>query len=147
MKNANPYLNFPGNTEEAFEFYRTVFGGEFASLVRFRDFGESMGELPEPLLDKVAHVSLPIGETLLMGTDSLEGMGPALEPGNNVSIALAPESKDEAERVFAALSDGGTVQMELQATDWAEAYGSLADRFGVQWQVNYEGDVRFGSPA
>lgn len=140
MKTANPYLNFNGNTEEAFNYYRTIFGGEFPAILRFRDFGDSMGDLTELELNKIAHIALPLGENnILMGTDALESMGPALQFGNNVHIALEPESSDEADTLFSSLCDGGSVEMSLQETDWAEKYGSCTDRFGVHWMVNYPG--------
>lgn len=158
MTSANPYLNFNGNTEEAFEFYKSVFGGEFITLVRFRDFEPDAGEeapkvgeeyegmqVAEADRDKIAHVALPLGDgNILMGTDSLESMGKSLSMGNNFYIALEAGDEGEAARVFDALSEGGNVEMALQKTEWAEKYGSLVDRFGVQWMVSYTGDVRFG---
>lgn len=147
MKNLNPYLNFPGNTEEAFEFYRSVFGGDFLMVARFKDFGNGGGmELPPENLDKIAHIALPLGEGhILMGTDALESMGQSLTFGNNSYIALEADNGEEAERLFSALSDGGRVEMELQKTEWAEKYSSFADRYGVQWMISYTGDVQFGA--
>jgi PhnB protein len=143
MKSVNPYLNFPGNTEEAFDFYRAVFGGEFLSVIRFSDFGDNAMGVPDKDLDKIAHIALPIGTGLLMGTDTLESWGRPLTMGNNYYFALEPESGDEAERLFEALSAGGNAEMPLQPTEWAEKYGSCTDRFGVQWMVSYTGDVKF----
>lgn len=144
MKAANPYLNFNGNTEEAFNFYKTVFGGEFLGLLRFRDFGETGMQVPEGDWDKIAHVALPLGNTnILMGTDVLESQGQTLTIGNNVYFNLEADSDEEADRLFNALADGGRVEMPLQKTEWAEKYGICADPFGVQWMVNYTGDVRF----
>jgi PhnB protein len=142
MKNANPYLNFPGNTEEAFAFYRTVFGGEFLSVVRFRDFGDNPMGIAESDLDKIAHISLPLGESILMATDVVGSFGKSFTVGTNSYIALEMDSGDEAERLFEALSDGGAVEMALAETAWAEKYGSLTDRFGVQWMVSYTGKVQ-----
>lgn len=144
MKAANPYLNFTGNTLQAFEFYRSVFGGEFQAVLRFRDFGDNGMGIPEPDLDKIAHVALPLGNGLLMGTDVVDGMPGHFTVGTNVYIALEPDGADEAVRLFNGLADGGQVQMPLQATAWAEQYGSLVDRFGVQWMVSYAGSVKFG---
>lgn len=144
MKTANPYLNFKGNTLQAFEFYRSVFGGEFQAVLRFRDFGDNGMGIPEQDLDKIAHVALPLGSGLLMGTDVVDGMPGHFTVGTNVHIALEPDSADEAARLFNGLADGGQVQMPLQATAWAEQYGSLVDRFGVQWMVSYAGSVKFG---
>jgi PhnB protein len=143
MKSANPYLNFSGNTEEAFDFYRSVFGGEFLTVFRFRDFGDNnpMG-VPENELDKIAHVALPIGDSMLMATDLLESWPRGLTVGNNFYISLEAETGEEADRVFNALSAGGEVEMALQKTEWAEKYGTCADRFGVQWMMSYTGSVQ-----
>lgn len=140
MKQAHPYLNFPGHTEEAFTFYKSVFGGEFAMLVRFRDFDMPAGDTNS---DKIAHIALPVGQTMLMGTDALESHGRTLVAGNNFSINVQTESVEEAERVFAALADGGSVTMPLAQTQWAERYGMCVDRYGIQWMVNYEGSVQY----
>jgi PhnB protein len=145
MKAANPYLNFKGNTKEAFDFYKSVFGGEFLGVLRFRDFGENGMQVPESDLDKIAHVALPLGNNILMGTDVLESQGQTLNIGNNVYFNIEAESDDEAERLFDALSDGGRVEMALEKTEWAEKYGVCADRFGVQWMVNYTGNVQFSA--
>lgn len=146
MKSANPYLNFPGNTKEAFEFYRSVFGGEFVDVLRFRDMGDTMG-VPESELDRIAHISLPLGpETILMGSDHPESWGEPLRPGNNFYIAIEADDADEADRLFGALSEGGRVEMPLAKTEWAEKYGSCADRFGGRWMVMYTGDVQFSPP-
>jgi PhnB protein len=148
MKAANPYLNFNGNTEEAFHFYKTVFGGEFLGVLRFRDFGENAMQVPEADLEKIAHIALPLGGTnILMGTDVLESQGQTLNVGNNVYFNLEAESAEEAQELFNALADGGRIEMPLQKTEWAEKYGVCADRFGVQWMVNYTGDVQFSPSA
>lgn len=121
MKTANPYLNFNGNTEEAFTFYKSVFGGEFLAVVRFKDFGDSSMQVPENELNKIAHIALPLGkDNVLMGTDALESMGQSLEAGNNFYITLEAESAEEAEKLFNALSAGGQIEMPLQKTEWAE---------------------------
>lgn len=143
MKAAHPYLNFKGNAEEAFDFYKTVFGGDFEMLVRFKDFGGDGMGVPDSELDKLAHVALSLGDTMLMASDAVGRQAESLTIGNNVYINLTPDNADEAERVFAALAAGGTVEMPLQQTEWAEKYGSCADRFGVRWMVNYAGSVRF----
>jgi PhnB protein len=143
MKTANPYLNFPGNTKEAFEFYRSVFGGEFVDVLRFRDMGDTMG-VPESQLDGIAHISLPLGPgNILMGTDQPESWGQPLRPGNNFYIAIEADDAEEADRLFGGLSAGGRVEMPLQKTSWAEKYGSCVDRYDVQWMVMYTGDVQF----
>jgi len=144
MKAANPYLNFKGNTEEAFNFYRSVFGEEFEVLLRFRDFGDNEMGIAEKDLDKIAHVALRLGQSMLMGTDVVDSMPMTFTPGNNFYIALSPENADEADALFGKLAEGGTIEMPLQVTAWAEKYGSLVDKYGVQWMVSYEGAVRFG---
>jgi PhnB protein len=145
MKAANPYLNFNGNTEEAFEFYRSVFGGEFPMVLRFRDFPDNPMNVPEHELDRIAHIALPLGESMLMGTDVIESQGRATI-GNNFYIVVEAESAEEADRVFDALAEGGSVEMPLQRTEWAEKYGMCADRFGVQWMMDYTGSVEFKPP-
>jgi PhnB protein len=142
MKSINPYLNFAGNTEEAFNFYRSVFGGEFTALMRFGDFeGNPMG-IPDEDLDKIAHVALPLGSgNMLMATDHVDCFPRSFRQGTNYYIALEPESGDEAERLFSALSADGVVEMPLQRTFWAEKHGSCTDRFGVQWMIDYTGDA------
>jgi PhnB protein len=144
MKAANPYLNFRGNTEEAFNFYKSVFGGEFLAVVRFRDFEENAMGVAEEDLDKIAHIALPLGQGgLLMATDWVSGMPRELHVGNNVFITLDPENVEEAEALFNRLSAGGEVLMPLQKTAWAERHGSCVDKFGVQWMVDYTGSVQF----
>jgi PhnB protein len=147
MKGANPYLNFKGNTYEAFTWYRSVFGGDFVGVTRFRDLpGNPMG-VAEADLDRIANIGLPLGNgTTLMATDTLDGW-PDPTPGNNFYIHIAAENAEEADRIFAGLCDGGAVEMELQRTAWAEKYGSCRDRFGVQWMVDYTGDVHYEHPA
>lgn len=144
MKAAHPYLNFNGNAEEAFDFYRSVFGGDFATLIRFKDFGGEAVGVPESEWQKIAHVALPLGETMLMASDVPSSRGESFEIGNNVYINLTPDSAEEAERVFNGLAaGGGTIEMPLQRTGWAEKYGICVDQFAVRWMVNYAGNVRF----
>jgi PhnB protein len=145
MKFANPYLNFPGNTEEAFDFYRSVFGGEFPMVLRFRDFPDNEMGVPDEELDRIAHIALPLGESMLMGTDVVASDTP-VRMGNNFYIVLNAESAEEADRVFDALADAGSVEMPLQRTEWSEKYGMCTDRFGVQWMMDYTGSVEFRPP-
>ncbi|MGJ4728303.1 VOC family protein [Luteimonas sp. SDU101] len=138
----NPYLNFPGNTLEAFEFYRSVFGGEFPMVVRYRDFPGNMGA-PDEAADRIAHIALPLGPNMLMGTDLVGADVAKFQPASSSYIVIAPDDAAEAARVFEGLSAGGTVQMPLQPTEWAEQYGICIDRYGVQWMMSYEGNTRF----
>lgn len=141
MKTANPYLTFAGNTEEAFTFYRSVFGGEFLGVLRFRDLGDNPMGVPEHELDRIAHIALPLaGGSVLMGTDVLEGW-PPITLGNNVYTLLEAESAAEARRLYDGLSAGGRPEMPLEPTVWAELYGNCVDRFGIRWVVMYAGEV------
>jgi PhnB protein len=143
MTHVNPYLNFRGQTEEAFGFYRTVFGGDAPSMVRYRDMGMGGADGREGGL--VAHASLPIGAgTVLMGSDVSDAGAGGLSVGNNVQIYLGAEDGTEARRLFEALAAGGTVTMPLERTAWAELFGSCVDRFGVHWMVDFTGGVQFG---
>jgi PhnB protein len=137
MTGTNTYLNFPGNTEEAFNFYKSVFGGEFTSLVRFKDMKMEAVSIPAADQDKIMHIGLPIGKNTLMATDALESLGQKLVQGNNVYISLHPDSKAEADRIFTALSKDGKMEMPISDQAWGDYYGSFKDKFGVQWMVIY----------
>jgi PhnB protein len=141
MAKVGTYLNFPRNTEEAFNFYKSVFGGEFGrgGISRFRDIpaAEAMPPLAEEDLNLVMHVELPIlGGHLLMGTDAPESMGFKVIQGNNVYINLEPDTRSETRRIFDALASGGIITQELQDMFWGAYYGSCTDKFGVQWMFN-----------
>ena len=137
MAQVSTYLNFPRSTEEAFNFYKSVFGGEFmGGFSRFRDIppSENIPPLPEEDKHLVMHVALPIfGGHLLMGTDAPESMGFKVHFGNNVYISLHPDTREDTRRLFNSLSEGGNVEQELQDMFWGDYYGSLKDKFGVQW--------------
>ena len=130
------YLNFKGNCREAFEFYRSVFGGEFAIFETFRNGPPDMG-VPEDELDNIMHVSYPIGSSVLMGSDTPDRFGPT-EMGNNFSISYSSQSRAEADALFAKISEGGTVTMPLSDMFWGAYFGSCTDRFGINWQLNCE---------
>ena len=132
----NPYLNFKGNTEEAFTFYKSVFGGEFLALQRYKDMPEA-GKFPAHEQDKIMHIALPIGKgNILMATDMLESMGQTLQAGNNFALCLTAETKEEADRLFSALSAGGQVIMPLEKASWGDYFGMFSDQFGIQWMVS-----------
>lgn len=142
MKTANPYLNFDGNAKEAFDHYRSVFGGEFAMSMRFREFGgESMG-LSGDMLDRIAHIALPLGDSMLMASDVTRPGD--FKIGTNTYVAVEADNGEEADRVFDGLAAGGRVEMPLQKVEWAEKFGICVDRYGVQWMVSHTGDVQFG---
>lgn len=141
MARTSIYLNFSGNAESAFNFYKSVFGGEFGNdgIARFGDMPAMDGVPPmsEEVKGMILHVELVItGGLVLMGTDAPEELGFTLVKGNNVSINLEPDTREEANRLFTALSDGGTVIQPLQDMFWGAYYGQLTDRFGIQWMVN-----------
>ena len=137
MPSLNPYLNFNGNTEEAFNFYKSVFGGEFASLERFKNTPEA-ARMPEGDKNKIMHIALPVGkDNMLMATDVLESMGQQLTVGNNFSISVNADSKEEADRLFNGLSAGGKVELEMQKTFWGSYFGMFSDKFGIQWMISH----------
>ncbi|HEX2053468.1 MAG TPA: VOC family protein [Actinomycetota bacterium] len=137
MAQLNPYLNFAGNAEEAFNFYKSVFGGEFRSLVRFSDMPMEGVQIPEPDQSKILHVGLPIGSSVLMASDALESLGQTLTQGNNSYVSVHVDSREEADRVFNGLSDGAQIEMGMADQPWGDYFGSLRDKFGVGWMVNY----------
>lgn len=140
MASVSTYLNFSRNAEEAFNFYKSIFGGEFeGGIMRFKDLPLQEGQPPVPEADKglVMHVSLPIiGSYRLMGSDAPESMGFKVNPGNNVYINVSPDTRAETERLFAALSAGGKVEMPLQDMFWGDYFASFTDRYGVQWMLS-----------
>lgn len=144
MAYVSTYLNFPNNTEEVFNFYKTVFGTDFVGgkIHRFGEIPPQEGMPPLSETDKnlVMHVALPIlGGHLLMGTDAPESMGFTVIQGNNVNISIHPDSRQEADDLFAKLSAGGKVEMPMQDMFWGDYYGAFTDQFGIKWMVNYHG--------
>jgi len=137
MPAINPYLHFNGNTEEAFNFYKSVFGNEFMVMQRYKD-APSENQMGETEGNKIMHVSLPIGEgTILMGSDIPQGYGPATI-GTNVYISINTVSREETDSIFNGLSAEGKVMMPLENTFWGAYFGMFKDKFGVQWMVNYD---------
>lgn len=142
MARVSTYLNFPGNTEEAFNFYRSVFGGEFCGggVGRFKDMPAQEGMPPTADEDKelIMHIELELpGGHILMGTDAPVSMGFKVKSGNNIHINLEPDTKEETKKLFDALSSGGKVTMELSDMFWGAYFGSCTDKFGVQWMFNF----------
>lgn len=132
----NPYLNFDGNAEEAFRFYHAVFGGEL-SVMKMSD-APGAENLSAEEKNRAMHVSLPVGNgQFLMASDCLPSAGHVLTVGNNNYISIAPDSREETERLFNGLSAGGTIEMPLADMFWGDYFGSFADKFGVRWMVNY----------
>lgn len=136
MIKINPYLNFLGTTEEALNFYVSVFGGKVIHTQRFKDTPEA-GQVPAADADKIMHMAISIGkDTVLMGTDVLESQGRTHTPGNNFYLSVSAESEPEADKIFNGLSAGGKVNMPLQKTFWGSYFGMVNDKFGIQWMVD-----------
>lgn len=140
MSRVSTYLNFPRNTEEVFAFYKSVFKTEYVGpIARFADIPASPDCPPAAEADKnlIMHIALPtLGEHVLMGTDSPESMGFKCTPGNNVHINLEPDTREEADRLFTALSADGKVEMPIQEMFWGAYFGSFSDKFGIHWMIN-----------
>lgn len=144
MASANPYLNFSGNCLEAFEFYKSVLGGEFSNVSKFSEMPSDANpdQSHEPPPDGIMHISLPIGDSVLMGSDVPPGMG-TVTPGNNCYVCLSPDSPDEGKRVFDGLSDGGEIEMSFDRQFWGDYFGSFTDKYGIKWMVDV-GDPDLG---
>ena len=144
MTQVNPYLTFNGNCEEAFNFYKSVFGGEFPLLGRFKDMPPQDGKTVSGAEgEKIMHVSLPISnETCIMGSDSSEAFGQATKIGNNFSLSVNADTKAEADKLFKGLSAGGKVTMPMADTFWGSYFGMLTDKFDIQWMVSCEPEVK-----
>ncbi len=140
MANVNVYLSFDGTCEAAFNFYKSVFGGQFNYVGRFGDMPSTEGPIPDAEKNKIMHMSLPISkETILMGSDTSEALGaPKLVVGNNFSICVGVSSKEEADKLFNGLSAGGQVGMPLEETFWGSYFGMCTDKFGINWMFDYE---------
>ena len=135
--NLDIYLHFDSNCREAFDFYRSVFGGEFEIIQTFADGPADMG-IPEAERDNIMHVSLPIGGSVLMGSDAPSTFGPPPVFGSNFSVTVSADSRAEADALFASLSDGGAVSMPMADMFWGSYFGACADKFGVNWQISYD---------
>jgi len=137
----NPYLTFNGNCEEAFGFYKSVFGGDYPYIGRFNEMPPAEGQPPIPEFEgkKIMHISLPIGaNSILMGSDSSEAFGHATIVGNNFSISVNTLNNNEADRIFNGLSNGGNVTMPMAKTFWGSYFGMCVDKYGIQWMVSHE---------
>lgn len=139
MAHLNPYIHFNGNAEEAFTFYKSVFGGEFASVVPFKAFESPEFPVSEKEAKKLAHISLPISETsILMGSDVPEMLGTVNENENRSKISIAAESREEADKLYNGLSEGGAVEMPIGDSPWGSYFGMFRDKFGIEWMVSFD---------
>ena len=138
MVKINPYINFNGNTEEAFNFYKSIFGGEFPMVMRYKDTPEAE-KVQAADRDKIMHIALPIGKNnMLMGTDALESMGQKLKPGNNFHLTISTETDGEADKIYNGLSEGGQKYLPMHKTFWGAYFGMLTDKFGINWMVSHD---------
>ena len=138
MATLNPHMNFNGNAEEAFSFYRSVFGGEFSNIIRFKDLAASGMPIDPSESDKVMHIALPIGPTSLMGNDVPKAMGRTNENENRSKIVIVAESRDEAEKLFKGLSVGGSVEVPLGESPWGTYFGMFRDKYGIEWMIDFD---------
>jgi len=134
----NPYINFNGNAEEAFNFYKSVFGGEFAMITRFKDMASSGFPVAEKEANKIMHIALPIGKNVLMANDVPESMGRVNEKENRSKIAISTESKEEADTLFNGLSAGGTIEFPIADSPWGSYFGMFRDKYGIEWTVDFD---------
>ena len=140
MTTINIYLTFGGDCMQAFEFYRSVFGGEFSYVGKFSDMPPQEGQppLPEAMKDMIMHIGLPIStETALMGSDTGGEWSPAVTKGNNFPISISTDSKDKADKIFHGLAEGGKITMPLNTTFWGDYFGMLTDQLGISWMMSY----------
>jgi PhnB protein len=145
MATINPHINFNGNAEEAFNFYKSVFGGEFSKIMRFKDLANVEFPIAENEANKIMHIALPIGKNVLMANDVPEFMGRTNENENRSKISISAESKEEAEKLFNGLSAGGQIEMPIADSPWGSYFGMFRDKYGIEWMVdfdpNYKGQI------
>jgi PhnB protein len=134
----NPYINFNGNAEEAFNFYKSVFGGEFATIMRFKDMASPEFPVAENEANKIMHIALPIGKNVLMANDVPEHMGKTNENENRSKISISAESKEEADKLFNGLSAGGAIEMPISDSPWGSYFGMFRDKYGIEWMVDFD---------
>ncbi|MBC6491807.1 VOC family protein [Flavihumibacter stibioxidans] len=134
----NPYINFNGNAEEAFNFYKSVFGGEFAKIMRLKDISSPEFPVAENEVNKIMLIALPIGKNILMGNDVPESMGQVNENENRSKISVSAESREEADRLFNGLSAGGNIEVPIGDSPWGSYFGMFRDKFGIEWMVDFD---------
>jgi len=142
MAQINPYIHFNGNAEEAFTFYKSVFGGAFAKIARYKDISSPEYQIPENDANRIMHIALPVGKSnVLMASDTMESMGQVTENDNRNTISISAESREEADKLFNGLSAGGKIEMPIADGPWDSYFGMFADKFGVQWMVDFTQDI------
>jgi len=138
MATINPYINFNGNAEEAFNFYKSVFGGEFGTILRFKDVADDEFPMPENEADKIMRITLPIGGSTLIANDVPEAMGRVSEDENRSKVAVSTESREEADRIFAGLTQGGSIEVPMDDGPWGTYFGMFRDKYGIEWTVEFD---------
>ena len=142
MPTINPYINFNGNAEEAFTFYKSIFGGEFSKVMRFKELASAEFVVPESDANKLMLIELPVGPTVLRANDVPESMGRVSENENRSKIAVVAESREEAEKIFTGLSAGGAVEMPMGESPWGTYFSMFRDKYGIEWTVEFNPSVR-----
>ncbi len=137
MATINPHINFNGNAEEAFEFYRSVFGGEFSKILRLKDLASAEFPVPAKEMNKILQIVLPIGKNSLIANDVPEALGPVSENENRSKISVSAESRKEAEKLFTGLSEGGSVEMPMGDSPWGSYFGMFRDKYGIEWMIEF----------
>jgi len=138
MAQINPHINFNGNAEEAFNFYKSVFGGEFVNLTRFKDMENISFPLDESEANKIMHIALPIGKNILMANDVPSFLGRVNENENRSKISISTESKEEADKLYNGLSAGGDIEMPIADSPWGAYFAMFRDKYGIEWMVSYD---------
>ncbi|HMV26598.1 MAG TPA: VOC family protein [bacterium] len=138
MASINPHINFNGNAEEAFNFYKSVFGGAFAKIIRFKDLASADFPVAEHEANKIMHIALPIGKSILMANDVPEILGRTNENENRSKIVVSAESKEEADKIFHGLSAGGQIEMPISDSPWGSYFGMFRDKYGIEWMVDFD---------
>lgn len=139
MRTINPWINFNGNAEQAFSFYKSVFGGEFTKVVRFKELASPEFQVPDNEADKIMYIALPIGKSnVLIANDVPQFMGPVNENENRSKIFVATDSREEADKIFHALSEGGNVEGPIGDSPWATYAGMFRDKFGIEWIIEFD---------
>ena len=134
----NPYINFNGNAEKAFNFYKSVFGGEFAAIMRFKDMSSPENPVAENEANKIMHIALPVGQNILMASDVPERMERVNENENRSKISISAASREEADKLFTGLSAGGAIEMPIADSPWGSYFGMFRDQYGIEWMVDFD---------
>lgn len=142
MPQINPHINFNGNAEEAFNFYKSVFGGEFAKVMRFKDLASDEFPVAAHEANKIMHIALPIGNNVLMANDVPEILGRTNENENRSKIAISATTKEEADHLFNGLSAGGQIEMPISESPWGSYFGMFRDKYGIEWMIDYDANYK-----